>query len=313
MMRVSSSTLSDNFINEVSNLEGEQTQLQSEVASGLSYTQLSDNPTGMLAVLDLQDQSNENTQYQQNITTLQQTATSSYSAIQQLETIANNASTIATESSTASSEELTTYASQVSNLIQQALNVANTTNGGQYIFGGTVTNTAPYVATTDASGNVTAVTYQGNTSVPSVEIASGTTVSVQVPGSNTTGTGANGLITDSRTGADFFNHLIALQNDLLSGNTSTIASTDVKNLVKDQDNFSLQAGLNGVAQSQLTDVSDASSTQATELDKTMSEDDSADLATTMTKLSQATNAFQAALESGATLFNENQSLLYYLA
>jgi flagellar hook-associated protein 3 FlgL len=313
MIRVSSSTLTDNFINETSGLESEQTQLQAQVASGLEFSQLSDNPTGMDDVLNLQDQSSQNTQYQKNITDLQQTATSSYSAIQQLESIANQAATIATQSSSANSAQLSTYASQVSNLIQEAVNAANTQDDGQYLFGGTATNKPPYVATTDAQGNVTAVTYQGNSTVPSVEISSGNAVSVQVPGSNTSGSGPNGLITDPTTGADFFNHLIALQKDLASGNSSAVANTDIQNLGKDQNNFSLQAGLNGVVQAQLNNVSNSASLQSTQLDQTMSQDDSADLTTTMTKLSQAQNAFEAALESGATLFNQNQSLLYYLA
>ncbi len=37
---------------------------------------------------------------------------------------------------------------------------------GEYLFGGTQNSQPPFVATTDASGNVTAVTYQGNDSVP---------------------------------------------------------------------------------------------------------------------------------------------------
>ena len=77
-----------------------------------------------------------------------------------------------------------------------------------------------------------------------------------------------GSITDSRTGADFFNHLIALRNDLQAGNTQAIASTDQANLAKDEDNITSQISANGLIQSQLNDASAVASTQSTALTKT---------------------------------------------
>lgn len=314
MLRVTSNTISNSFIGQLSTLESEQEQLQGEAASGLAFTQLSDNPTGMLQVLNLQSQSSQNSQYQQNITALQQTASSSYNAIQGLQTLAQRANEIATlADGTTTPAQLSTYAAEVEQLIQQGVQLANSQNQGQYLFGGTVSNRPPFVAATDASGTITAVTYQGNASVPAVEIGPGNTVSAEVPGVNTTGTGPSGLITDSRSGADFFNHLISLQNDLLSGNISALSGTDAPALAKDVDNLTLQAGTNGVLQSQLTDASTVASTQSTSLDTMMSQTDSADLAQTMTKLNEAQNAFQAALQTGAMLFNPQNSLLYYLA
>jgi len=80
-------------------------------------------------------------------------------------------------------------------LIQEALQAANTQDAqGHYIFGGTVNNQPPFAATTDASGNVTAVTYNGNTNTSVSQIGPGQTATAQVPGENTTGTGAAGLL-----------------------------------------------------------------------------------------------------------------------
>ena len=205
-----------------------------------------------------------------------------------------------------------TYATEVTQLIQQGVQLMNSQGQGGYLFGGTKTSQPPFVATTDANGNVTSVTYQGNASVPSAEIARGDTVSVQVPGANTTGTGPTGLITDSRNGADFFNHLIALQNDLQSGNTTAIASTDLPALTKDEDNITTQIGTNGVVQSQLTTADSVAATQSTSLQQSISQSSDVDLAQTITQLSAAQNAYQAALQSGASMFNQTQSLLEYL-
>jgi flagellar hook-associated protein 3 FlgL len=313
MMRVTFNTMADSLATQMAGLTAQQATLQNQVASGLQFTQLSDNPSGMRTVLNLQTESSQNAQYLKNITALQQTATSSYGAMQQLQTLATRAAEITTlASDTAGPTQLNTYAAEVTQLIQQGVQLMNSQSGGEYLFGGTANTQPPYVATTDADGNVTAVTYQGNSSVSSAEIAPGHTVSAQVPGSNTTGSGAGGLITDSRSGADFFNHLIALQNDLQAGNTAAISATDAPALAKDEDNIVAQIGDNGAIQSQLSDASSMATTQSTSLTNMISQDADADLAQTMTKLTAAQNAYQAALESGASLLNQNQSLLYYL-
>jgi len=295
-------------------LNTQQNELQKQVATGLRFSQLDDDPSGMGAVLNLQAQNSQTAQYQQNITSLQAVATSSYNAMQTLDTISQRASEIATlADGTASPQQLQTYATEVTQLIQQGVQAMNSQDQGQYLFGGTLDNQPPFVATTDASGNVTAVTYQGNSSVASVEIAPGNTVSAQTVGANTSGSGPEGLITDSRNGADFFNHLIALQSHLLAGNTTAISSTDSAALAKDQDNITLQVGMNGVIQSHLAAASAVATAQANSTNNLISQDAGADPAQTMTELSAAQSAYQAAVQSGASLLNENLSLAYYLA
>jgi flagellar hook-associated protein 3 FlgL len=313
-MRVAFNTLADSLVNQLATLNTQQNELQTQVATGLRFSQLDDDPSAMGTVLDLQAQNSQTAQYQQNITSLQEVATSSYNSMQTLDTISQRASEIATlAGGTASPQQLQTYASEVTQLIQQGVQAMNSQDQGQYLFGGTLDNQPPFVAATDASGNVTAVTYQGNSSVASVEIAPGNTLSAQTVGANTSGSGPEGLITDSRNGADFFNHLIALQNHLLAGNTTAISSTDSAALAKDQDNITLQVGMNGVIQSHLAAASAVATTQANSLNSLMSQDAGADPAKTMTELSAAQSAYQAAVQSGASLLNENLSLAYYLA
>jgi flagellar hook-associated protein 3 FlgL len=229
-----------------------------------------------------------------------------------LQTIVEDASEIATEAGgVTSSTQMSTYATQVGNLIQEALQLGNTKDAnGNYIFGGTATGAPPFTAATNASGDVTGITYNGNTSVAKSEIAPGLTVSAQSPGENNTGSGAGGVFADSRTGADLFSHLISLQQDLSSGNTSAIASTDTPNLNNDEDNVVTQVSANGVLQSALTSAGDVATQKSTSLDTQMSDDTNADLAQTLTQLSQTQTAYQAALESGTMVMS--LSLLNFL-
>ncbi|HTA30759.1 MAG TPA: flagellar hook-associated protein FlgL, partial [Candidatus Cybelea sp.] len=247
-MRVSNTSFSDNFLYQIGQLQSQQTTLQNQATTGLSVTLPEDDPSAMNQVLNLQAQSSSDNQYQTNISLIQSSATTSSDALTSLQSLVAQAGEIATQASgVVSSTQLSTYATQVGQLIQQALQIANTQDSqNNYVFGGTQTGSAPFSATTDANGNVTAVTYSGNTSVAKSEIAPGVTVSAQSPGENNSGSGPEGVFADSRTGANLFSHLISLQQDLQSGNTGAIASTDSPNLGKDEDNVITQVSGNGV-------------------------------------------------------------------
>jgi flagellar hook-associated protein 3 FlgL len=311
-MRVSSSSFVDNFVYQTNQLQDQVDTLQGEATTGLKISLPEDDPAAMSQALELQTDSSANTQYQNNITQLQDSATTSYNALDGLQTLISQANTIAAGiSGTTSQQELSSDATEIGGLIQQALQLANTQDSqGNYVFGGTDVTSPPFVATTDANGNVTGVTYQGNTSVAQAEIAPGVTVSAQTLGANTTGTGPRGLITDSRYGADLFNHLISLQNDLASGNISAVTSTDAQDLSKDEANIAYQIGSSGVVQSTLTNTNSVATQQGANLTTQTSNLTSANLATTLTQLQQAQTSFQAALQSGVLVMQ--LSLLNYL-
>ena len=313
-MRISNSSFTNNFLNEVDQLQQKQSTLQGQVSSGLDVTLPENNPAIMAQVLSLQTTSAANAQYQTNIAQLQGAATTSATAMDSLQTLSSQASEIALQAGngTTSSTQLSAYAIQVESLLQQALSLGNTKDAdGNYIFGGTASNTPPFVATTDANGNITDVTYQGNTQVNQNEIAPNTTVTAQVPGENNTGSGPQGLFADTRTGANLFSDLISLQSNLASGNTSAISSANAPALTKDDDNIITQISANGVMQSALTAANSIATAQSTNIASQISGDTNADLATTMTSLDQTQTAYEAALESGMMVMQV--SLVNFLA
>lgn len=313
-MRVATDTYTNALINQVNSLSSQMDNLENEVTTGLSVQAPSDNPGAMETTLnDLASQSAQ-AQYSSNITTLQSQANSIYSVLESLQTITSQAQSIATEAGGANSQsDLNNYANQVTQLIQQAAQLVNTQDPetGQYLFGGTNSGQQPFTVTTDADGNVTAVTYQGNSSVNQTEIAPGTTISVSVPGANTTGSGQAGLITNTSTGADLFNHLIALQNDLLSGNTSAISSTDTQNLQNDENNMTYQVAYNGNVQTRLDTASSFASNESTSLSQDISNATSTDVVQAMVQLNQVQAAYEAALDTTSRVMQV--SLVDFLA
>ena len=313
-MRIAGTSYTDSMVSHLNLLSAQEYQLQNEASTDQSISAPEDDPAGMAAALNLQAQNSAVTQYAQNITTLQTRATTAGSALTSLQTLTDRASEIATSADGATSPAaLQADATEVTQLIQQAAQLMNSKNGSQYVFGGTDSSQAPFTVSTDANGNVTAITYSGNTAVTQSQIAANATMSVDVPGENTSGSGARGVVSDSRYGADLFNHLIALQNDLQSGNTSAITSTDAANLSKDDDNIIWQVANNGAAQSRLTAAASFASTQQSGLQTSLTNVAGADLAQTLTQLTQAQNAYQVALQTSSQILQMQQSVLSSLS
>ena len=126
-----------------------------------------------------------------------------------------------------------------------------------------------------------------------------------------TSSSPRGLITDQSSGADLINHLIALRNNLQSGNKTAITGTDAGNIQKDEDNITYQVANNGVVLNRLSTVSSFLSNQANSLDKGVSNESSADLVTTMVQLNRAQNGYQAALQSTAKIMQ--MSIMNYIS
>jgi flagellar hook-associated protein 3 FlgL len=313
-MRVTANAFNDSLVNQLNVLTARQYKLQNQVSTGLRFSAPSDDPAAMADTLNLQAGKSAQTQYSANIASLQTRATSIYNVLQSLQTISSRVGELATLASdnTKSQSDLNNYAGEVQQLIQQAAQLANTKDAatGQYLFGGTASGAAPFTVAADANGNVTGVTYQGNASVNKVEIAAGVTVSVDVPGANTSGSGPRGLFTDGPSGADFFSHLVSFQNNLTSGNTAAIATTDTANLLKDEDNLLYQVSSNGVTQSRLAAAATIASNNSQSLDTMISNASSVDVVQTVVQLNQAQTAYQAALQSGAKIMQ--LSLLNYI-
>ena len=315
LMRVASNSYTNAMLDQFNTLVARQNTLQSEVSTGLSVQTPSDNPVAMQNTLNYLADNATQQQYSANISTLQARADTVDNVLQSLQSASSQASQIATSAgnvTTNSPTQLATYADQVNQLINQVVTAANTQDPatGQYLFGGTASGAPPYTTTTDASGDVTAATYNGNSTVNQVPIGSNLTATVDIPGANPGATGARGLITDQQSGADFLNHLISLRNDLQAGDTTAIAGTDTANLQHDENNISFQVANNGVQQTKLTAAATFATNNTQSLNQQISDASSANIVNVMVQLSQAQTAYQAALESGSKIMS--LSLLNYM-
>lgn len=310
-MRVTANAYSNALIGQLNNLALRQTRLQSQAATGQRVRLPEDDPAGMRRVLDLQAEAGSIRQYQDNIARQKDLANVSYSALKSLKTISDRAGEIATlADGLKSPQELASYAAEIGQLIKQAVEIGNTQYNGSYVFAGTRSDQAPFVANLDSAENVTSVDYRGNTSVAMSEISEGLTASARVPGANASGSGARGLFLDASAGVDFFGHLISLQQHLANADVGAIADTDRRHLQTDEDNLLYHVSRNGALQARLVASDALLSDRSTGIENQISDVADADLAQTLVQFNATQNAYQAALQSGAKLFD--LSLMNYL-
>jgi flagellar hook-associated protein 3 FlgL len=167
--------------------------------------QLSDNPAAASQDVLNHVQTSQDDQFLQNIGNLQsqgQTIDSSLSSVVQALTQAISLG-VEGANGTLSDSNRQAVAQQLVGIRDQVLGIANQTYQGSYVFSGTATSTQPFVLdSTQPDG----VKYNGNTNVNSIEISSGHTIPINLPGSqiftNPAGDvlGAlNGLITALQT------------------------------------------------------------------------------------------------------------------
>ena len=312
-MRVPTTTYTDAFVSELNTLRSRQSALQNQATTGLRVSSASDDPAAMQNALSLMADKSTAQQHGANVTALQDRTTQIYNVLQSLQKISSQAGELAVAvTNVLTPEAKSPLIKQLNGLIEQALSAANTKDSltGAGIFGGTSGSAAPFTATYDSSGNVTAVSYAGNDAVNAVEIGQGATVAVDVPGANTSGSGARGVFTDSRSGADFFANLIKLRDDIVAGNSAAIPTTDAAALQKDSDNIIFHVGSLGAQQTRLDLAATTLQNRMSALDKNISDATSADLVQTIVQLNQAQNSYQAALQSGSKIMQ--LSILNYI-
>jgi flagellar hook-associated protein 3 FlgL len=187
-----------------------------QLATGRRVNQLSGDPGAVAQLVGNHNQSAQNDQFLQNASTLQtrlQVADSTLSSVVQVLT---RAISLGTEGATGtlSAADRAAIAGEVQGLQTQLTSLGNTSYQGKYLFAGTAVTTQPF--TLNSATN--AVTYNGNAGVSSVEISTGNSIQVNLPGSQ--------LLQNA--GGDAFAALQNLNAALLSGNNIGAAVTQVQ-------------------------------------------------------------------------------------
>jgi len=153
-----------------------------ELSTGKAVNSLGDNPAAAAALVGNDAETAQVDQFQSNISSVQGLLQVGDSTMSSVVNLMTQAISLGVEGSngTLSASDRQAVASQMTGILQQMVGLANTTYQGNYIFAGTETQTAPFAVDPTAADGVT---YNGNTDVNSVELSTGQTMAINVPGS----------------------------------------------------------------------------------------------------------------------------------
>jgi flagellar hook-associated protein 3 FlgL len=172
-MRVTQSLNQTQFLASVNLLESGINQTSNQMASGLSFTTASQNPTAAGSVNNYKQALAQSQQYGTNATSAQTNLNTEDNALSQVQTQLQALRNLALEANSGvlTNSNRTAIATQAVQIQNSLLALANTTNGnGEFIFAGFAAQTQPF--TLSASG----ATYNGDQGQRQVQIAAGQTV-----------------------------------------------------------------------------------------------------------------------------------------
>ena len=297
-MRITTNTVSDQVIRQIQTLSSRQARLQNQVSTGQKLFEAEDDPAAIGRVINLESEQRQVGQYSRNVTRALSVSQASYAGLQAVKKVSDRATEIGVLGAGVNGASASAaYASEVDQLIEQSLQAANGKLGNDYLYAGTAVDTAPFVATRDANGQITGVTYGGNNQRTSIPVSETSNLTPGVSGA-----------TNSSLG-DFVNHLVALRDALKANDPAGVAAVQ-KNLIANEDQMVSAIAEQGGIQTRIEAAQSQQQARSTTLTSLVSDEVNADLPTTLVKLSQATTAYQAALQSGSSIMK--LSLLDYI-
>jgi flagellar hook-associated protein 3 FlgL len=208
-----------NFTSDMASLMDQAQQAEDNAAQQLSTGRRvslpSDDPAAEAAMVNENSQSAAIDQYTASSSSLTDVLNTANSTLSSVVTLLQRAVSLGVEgaNSTMNQSDLNSIAEEVSSIQSQVLSLANTSYAGQYLFAGTATGSAPYVA--DAS-NPQQIDYVGDSHQNKVQIGTGLSVASNLPGSSIF----------SQTGSNVFTALQSLVSALQSGDTTGIATAE---------------------------------------------------------------------------------------
>ncbi len=256
-----------------------------QISTGLSVNQPSDNPGAAALLVQNADQTSQADQYLRSIGSVQSEMQNADSTLNSVTTALQRAISLGVEGAngTVNSSDQQAIAVEVQGIQSELIGLANLSYQGQYVFAGTATTTAPYVAD---SSSPSGVDYVGNSETNQITVGNGLAVQTNLPGSELFSNSSN----------DMFQAIQDLITNLQSGDQTGISTavgelTDASNYVDSQRVFY------GNAINQLESQTTYLNSETTQLAQQQNTLGAADLPTAISSLENAEISRQATLEA----------------
>ncbi|MBS0373532.1 MAG: flagellar hook-associated protein FlgL [Proteobacteria bacterium] len=200
-MRISSSYMSQAFLDALGQQQTNLAQTQQQISTGLRFSQPSQDPSAATQALEIQSSIDQISQYGTNANLAQSRLSIEDSQLSTLTNVLQRVRNLAVQAANASqtADTRASIAGEIQQQIQGVLQIANAQDGsGQYLFSGTASGTAPFSQTAGT------FSYAGNQTQRLVQI------------------GTNRQVADGDTGARVF-------QQIRNGNGTFIVGTGAAN------------------------------------------------------------------------------------
>jgi len=283
-VRITDRLLVDKVLGNIQRNTQRLSDLQDEVATGRRINKPSDDPTGTVSSLILHSTDDENQQDAANLDQAQAWLNSTDVALQDVNSILQRARELAVQGAnqTLGPEETTSLANEVDQLLDHAMQLANTQNGDRYIFGGFNTRT-PSFNFTDSTK--TAWVYNGDNGDIQRAVAPGVKLSVNVTG--------------DRVFPGVFDVLMGIRDDLKAHNQDSLSLDRLDELDSVHNDVLNALGEVGAKGARLDLTKNQLSAAHLNNKGSISDIEDADMSDAIVNLSAQQTALQAALATGA--------------
>lgn len=299
--RITPRLMTERSLNDINAQLGRIAKLQEQLSSGLRVNRPSDDPIDARRAINVRTLLQRNEQFIGNIDDVQPQVDETASSLQNVVDIFQRALELTTQAAngTNSQAQLDALALEINELIESVFTTGNAQTNGRSIFAGTATLDPAFSATRNVAGEITAVTYEGNTDLFSVDISEGASIAVNLPGSQA-----------FQGSVDVFTVLVGIRDSMRAGNQA-----DLQNVRLDQLQDSLDQTLFGIArvgavQNRLDRVANNLEDRNLSLEGLLSDKINADYSETVLNFNVAQNAYQAALSAAGRIMQT--SLLDYI-
>jgi flagellar hook-associated protein 3 FlgL len=175
-MRIANKTIYNNIINRLGQATTELMDAQEVVSTTKKINTISDDPVGLVTVLNLKSSLENITQIERNISLGKSWLNTGETALTQAQDILTQAKELCVQMSSAnvSSTERNNTQTVVDGYLRQMVSLANSQADGRYIFSGTNTDTVPFAF----NSGETQVLYSGNDTAFSIKISQDSNIEI---------------------------------------------------------------------------------------------------------------------------------------
>ncbi len=283
---------SEAFVNAMDQISRRLDRAQRQISTGLRVNTISDEPDSVSAVLQARADLSTNAQIQSNLSRVKAETDGAEQALQSAVTMVEKARTLAAQGATdtASAESRQSLADQVGSILEELVGLSRTSVEGRYVFSGDADQQAPY--SIDLSQTPPISTYAGGTITRQVQHPNGTRFSV--------GHTAQDIFDATDPANNVFTSLDALRTALMNNDSKGIS--DAQAVVGTSLTYlNGQLAYYGNVQNKVADATSFAASQKLQLQTHLSSLQDADLAESITELSQAQLQQTAALQVRAKM------------